>query len=99
MEMPEVQKIYQAYKNQGFVVLAVDVGESAGRARKYRDAHSLTFPILNDDNSDVSSKYHVTGFPTHFFVDPSGVIASVNVGTLNYAGLNTMVRAMLNLPP
>ncbi len=99
MEMPEVQKVYQAYKDQGFVVLAVDVGESAGKARKYRDKHSLTFPILNDDGSDVSSKYRVTGFPTHFFIDPSGVISSVNVGTMNYVGLNTMVRSMLNLPP
>jgi cytochrome c biogenesis protein CcmG, thiol:disulfide interchange protein DsbE len=99
MEMPEVQKVYQAYKNQGFVVLAIDVGESAGKARKYRDKHSLTFPILNDDGSDVSSKYRVTGFPTHFFINPSGVISSVNVGTLNYAGLNTRVRSMLNLSP
>jgi peroxiredoxin len=99
MEMPEVQKVYQAYRDQGFVVLAVDVGESAGKARKYRDKHSLTFPVLNDDGSDVSSKYRVTGFPTHFFVNPSGVISSVNVGTLNYVGLNTKVRSMLNLPP
>lgn len=99
MEMPEVQKIYQAYRDQGFVVLAIDVGETAGKARKYRDKHSLTFPILNDDGSDVSSKYRVSAFPTHFFVTPSGVIYSVNVGTLNYVGLNTRVRSMLNLPP
>ncbi|CAG0992399.1 Thiol-disulfide oxidoreductase ResA [Anaerolineales bacterium] len=99
MEMPEVQKIYQAYRDQGFVVLAIDVGETAGKARKYRDKHSLTFPILNDDGSDVSSKYRVSAFPTHFFVTPSGVISSVNVGTLNYGGLNTKVRSMLNLPP
>ncbi len=99
MEMPEVQRIYQAYQDQGFVVLAVDVGESAGKARKYRDALSLTFPILNDDGSDVSSKYRVSAFPTHFFVNPSGVITSVNVGTLGYMGLNAIVRSTLNLSP
>ena len=99
MEMPEIQKIYQAYKDQGLVVLAVDVGENASLARKYGEAHSLTFPILNDAGNDLSSQYRVTAFPTHFFVNPSGVISSVNVGSMGYLGLNTMVRAMLNLPP
>jgi peroxiredoxin len=99
MEMPEMQKIYQAYKDQGLVVLAVDVGENATLARKYRDAHSLTFPILNDASNALASQYRVTAFPTHFFVNPSGVISSVNVGSMGYLGLNTMVRSMLNLPP
>ncbi|MBI5954069.1 MAG: TlpA family protein disulfide reductase [Chloroflexi bacterium] len=95
MEMPEMEKVYRAYKDQGLVVLAVDVGETAGKARKYRDANSLTFPILNDSESEVSSKYRVTGLPTQFFVNPSGVISSVNVGTMDYSSLNLMVRRIL----
>jgi peroxiredoxin len=96
-EMPAMQMIYQAYENQGLVVLAVDVGESASQARRYRKSQSLTFPVLNDADQVVSSKYRVAAFPTHFFVDPSGVISSVNVGTLDYWGLNAKVKAMLNL--
>jgi peroxiredoxin len=95
MEMPEMEKVYRAYKDQGLVVLAVDVGETAGKARKYRDTNSLTFPILNDSESEVSSKYRVTGLPTQFFVNPSGVISSVNVGTMDYSSLNLMVRRIL----
>jgi peroxiredoxin len=97
--MPEVEKVYKTYKDQGFVVLAVDVGESAGKARKYGDALSLTFPILNDDGRDVYSKYHVSAFPTHFFVSSSGLVYSVNVGTMGYSGLNSKVRLMLGLMP
>jgi cytochrome c biogenesis protein CcmG, thiol:disulfide interchange protein DsbE len=98
-EMPEIQKVYEEYQNQGFVVLAVDVGETAGKARKYRNKHSLTFPVLNDDGSDVSSKYRVSAFPSHFFVRPSGVISSVDVGSFGYAGLAARVKALLSSSP
>ncbi|MDO9300782.1 MAG: redoxin domain-containing protein [Anaerolineales bacterium] len=98
-EMSSMKLIYQAYESQGLVVLAVDVGESAGLARKYSEGNSLTFPVLNDAGSDVSSKYRVTAFPTHFFINPSGIVTSVNVGAMDYLGLNTKVRAMLNLAP
>jgi len=98
-EMSSMQKVYQAYEDQGLVVLAVDVGESEGKARRYLEAHSLTFPVLSDAESKVSAKYRVSGFPTHFFVDPSGLISSVAVGYLDYSGLNWRVRATLNLPP
>lgn len=98
-EMSSMQTVYQAYENQGLVVLAVDVGENAALARKYRDAHSLTFPILNDADGNVSSKYRVTAFPTHFFVNQSGIVSSINIGSLDYLGLNTRIRAMLNLAP
>ncbi len=98
-EMPTIQMIYQTYQDEGLVVLAIDVGESAAQARKYRDAHSLTFPILDDAGRDVSSKYRVTTFPTLFFVDPSGVISSTKIGVLDYWGFNKKVRIMLNLAP
>ena len=97
-EMPAVQMIYQAYKDKGLTVLAVDVGESASMARSYRDAHFLTFPILDDAGHDVASTYQVTGFPTFFFVDPSGVISSINVGSVGYWGFDKKVKAMLSLP-
>lgn len=97
-EMPALQMIYQTYKDRGLTVLAVDVGENASQARNYRDAHSLTFPILDDAGRDVSSAYQVTAFPAHFFVDPSGVISSINIGGLDYWTLNNKVKAMLGLP-
>lgn len=97
-EMPAMQMIYEAYKDQGLTVLAVDVGENPSMARGYRDDHALTFPILDDAGRDVSSSYQVTAFPAHFFVDPSGVISSINIGGLDYWALSNKVKGMLGLP-
>ncbi len=97
-EMPNVEMIFDNYRDQGLVVLAVDVGESAKLARTYRDEQFLTFPILDDASRKVSSKYQVTAFPTFFFVNPSGVITSVNIGGVGYWRLDSQVKTMLNLP-
>ncbi|MBI3150838.1 MAG: redoxin domain-containing protein [Chloroflexi bacterium] len=97
-QMPTVEMLYKGYKDKGLVILAVDVGESETYARMYRDSHSLTFPILDDAGRDVSSKYHVTAYPTYFFVDPSGVISSIKIGVLDYWGFDNKVKAMLGLP-
>lgn len=97
-EMPALQMVYQTYKDKGLTVLAVDVGENASMARNYRDAHALTFPILDDAGRDVSSSYQVTAFPAHFFVDPSGVISSVTIGGLDYWSLTNKVKGMLEMP-
>jgi peroxiredoxin len=97
-EMPAMQMVYDAYKDKGLTVLAVDVGENASLGGSYRDAHALTFPILNDAGNDVASTYKVTAYPSHFFVDPSGVISSVTIGGLDYWALANKVKGMLNLP-
>lgn len=97
-EIPALQMIYQNYKDKGMTVLAVDVGENASSARMYRDSYLLTFPVLDDASRIVSSTYQVNALPTYFFVEPSGLISSINIGTVGYWGFDTKVKTMLNLP-
>lgn len=97
-EIPALQMIYQNYKDNGMTVLAVDVGENASSARMYRDSYLLTFPVLDDASRIVSSTYQVNALPTYFFVEPSGLISSINIGTVGYWGFDTKVKTMLSLP-
>lgn len=96
-EMPAIQMLYETYESQGLVVLGVDVGESASQARAYKSANSITFPILNDAGNNVAATYQVTAFPTHYFIDPNGVITSINIGGMDYWALTGKVKGMLNI--
>ncbi len=98
-EVSSVQSVYGEYKDKGLVILAVDVGESAAKARSYRSAHSLTFTMLNDSSQTVATGYRVTGFPTHFFVASNGQISSIVVGEINHASLVSRVKSLLSLAP
>ncbi len=94
-EMSPMQKVYTSYKGRGLAVLAVDVGESAAQARSYRSSRGLTFTVLNDSNQAVAGTYHISAFPTNFFIDRDGRIASIIVGELGYANLNSKVQSLL----
>lgn len=81
-EMPAMQRIYQQYQDQGFLILAVNATHQDTKSailafsREYR----LTFPILLDTDGVVSQQYLVHAFPSSYFVDSQGIITEVVIG-------------------
>ncbi|MBI5824946.1 MAG: TlpA family protein disulfide reductase [Chloroflexi bacterium] len=97
-QMPTVEMLYQRYKDEGLVILAVDVGESVAYALDYQAGHPMSYAILDDAGRVASSQYLVTAYPTYYFVDPSGLISYIQIGILDYWGFDAKVKTMLGLP-
>jgi peroxiredoxin len=79
-EMPAIQDVYDGYQDQGFTVLAVDVGEGDAQVASFADERGLTFPILMDGDGTVSRRYQVRAMPSTFFIDQDGIIREVTLG-------------------
>lgn len=81
-EMPAIERVYQDYHVDGFVVLAVNATnqDNTAEAGAFVAEHGLTFPILLDINGVVSDLYHLQALPTTFFVDENGIIQEVVTG-------------------
>jgi cytochrome c biogenesis protein CcmG/thiol:disulfide interchange protein DsbE len=79
-EMPAIQEVYEQYRDQGFIVLAVNVREGDAQVKGFIEQTELTFPILMDPDGTVGDRYGVRSIPTTFFVDHSGVIRDIVVG-------------------
>jgi len=79
-EMPAIQHVYEQYRDQGFVVLAVNLREEDAQVAAFVDQLELTFPVLMDRDGDVFDRYRVMALPSTFFVDRAGVIQGVAVG-------------------
>ena len=64
--LPAIQKMYDEYKDQGFVVLAVNstVQDSAIEIPTFIAEYSLNFPILLDELGDVTRMYQVRSLPS-----------------------------------
>lgn len=81
-EMPAMQTVYDAYRERGLVVLAVNTlfqdGEAAANA--FADELGLTFPIAFDRTGEMSDRYRLRAMPTTFFIDRRGVIRGVVLG-------------------
>lgn len=83
IEMPLIEDMYQKYKGEDFVVLAVDVEESITVVRSFVKSMSLTFPILLDYKGDVADNaYRIRAFPTSYFVGRDGNITAVHRGMM-----------------
>ena len=92
-EMPEMQAAYDQYKDQGFVVLAINFGGKADEASSFAHHGRLTFPILLDPGVKVASRYGVVSLPVSFFIDQEGIIRErVFGGTLTADGIDKVIR-------
>jgi cytochrome c biogenesis protein CcmG/thiol:disulfide interchange protein DsbE len=98
LEMPHLQEAYETYRNQGFVVLAVDAENDDGRdvVLDFIDQLDLTFPVVKDATGAVETdKYNVIGYPTSIFVDRQGIIAYVHRGPLTRDLIEEKLRDIL----
>jgi len=97
-EMPAIQKMYDEYKDQGFVVLGVDMTyqDNASAVQPFIQGNGLTFPILLDTTGQIADKYELRSLPSSFFIDRSGVVYEVVVGgPMSEALLRTRIESIL----
>ena len=81
-EMPAMQQVYSDFGADGFVILAVNSTHQDRLAdvEGFGAERNLTFPILLDQDGQVSARYQVRSLPTSFFIDPDGIIQEVVIG-------------------
>ena len=97
-EMPAIEKVYNDYKEEGFVVLAVNMTyqDTFTNIAPFVDEYGLTFPILLDETSEVGTAYQLRSLPSSFFIDREGIIREVVIGgPMAEALLRTRVEEIL----
>jgi cytochrome c biogenesis protein CcmG/thiol:disulfide interchange protein DsbE len=81
-ETPDIRSAFEANRDAGLVVLAIDVQEPAGTIREYAQRYGLTYTIGVDAYAAIMRAYRVFGLPTHYFIDRQGVIRDRYFGPL-----------------
>ena len=92
-ELPEIEAAWRDLHDEGFVVLAVDVGEEQGIVQTFVKRLDLTFPVLLDQSSSAAHAYNIIGLPVSFFIDKNGMISEqLSGGTLTRESLAQRVK-------
>lgn len=97
-EMPAIEKMYQEYKDQGFIVLAIDMTyqDDPFAVVPFTKEYGLTFPILLDETGDVASAYQLRSLPSSYFINRAGIIQDVVIGgPMSEALLRTRIEQIL----
>jgi peroxiredoxin len=71
-EMPSMQRAWEQLREEGILMLAIDVGEDEDAIFEFTASYPVEFPILLDTESDVSEAWQVRGLPTTFVIDQWG---------------------------
>ena len=101
-EMPLIQRMYDAYKDKGFSVVAIAMdGEPMAKSIRglVRQQH-YTFPVLIDklaaDESFVAADpYGVAGTPTLYLVDRNRKVVFAEVGRTSREALEAAIQKAL----
>ena len=71
-QMTQVQRLYETFKEQGLVVLAITKVEGSKGLSKSFDPSAFTFPILLDNDGKVAREYPSPVRPHSILIDRQG---------------------------
>ena len=84
-EMPEIEALSQAYPDD-LVVLGVSLDESEEDVRAFVEENGYTYRLAMDSDGLVGWKIFPTfSIPNSVFIDPNGIVTSIEVGAAPYA--------------
>jgi peroxiredoxin len=70
-EMPDLQALYDKYKDQGFIVLALS-DEEATKVAPFIEERKISYPVLLDPGRHVNDAFIVEGIPKSFCLRSCG---------------------------
>jgi peroxiredoxin len=74
-EMPDLEALYQDFKDQGFLILAI-ADEDISKVKPFIAQQHTTYPILLDPGRKVHELFQVDGIPKSFVYDREGKLVA-----------------------
>ena len=94
-EMPVLDAYYQRYKDSGFVLIAINSGESASTASRFIQSTPYTFIVGIDPTNQFSGYFGITGLPISIVFDKQGDIQYRHTGQISPDVLDAQVTPLL----
>jgi peroxiredoxin len=98
-EMPEIKALQAERGADGFVVLAVNAGETRAQAVEFIDFLKAPFTFALNPGLKLSDAYGVRGLPNSIFIDSTGVVQAVYAGHADRARLTAYMDAAAKAQP
>ena len=93
-ENPDIQATYDKFKGKGVVVLAIFITEDPATVKDYATRVGLTYDKVADPETKISSEYRILGIPSHFFIDASGVLRQMRIGSMDVPAMEAALTGI-----
>ena len=79
-EMPAMERLYQAFRDDGLEMLAISVDVGEAEVLAFQERMGLSFPLLHDPDRSVASRYQSFRFPETYLIDQQGTVVGRYIG-------------------
>ena len=77
-----LEAAFSQYHGKGAVFVGIDYQDATSDARRFVEAHGLTYPVVRD-SGQVAAEYGIAGTPETFFINRDGrLVDAPVVGTV-----------------
>ncbi|GAB4475673.1 MAG: hypothetical protein Kow0088_12750 [Anaerolineales bacterium] len=94
-EMPELEAYYQAHREQGFVILAIEAGDPPQEVADFVRQYGLSFPVLLDPENRAIAAFGNPALPNTYVIDRQGIIRLAWTGAVDRNVLETYLTPLL----
>lgn len=94
-EMPEFQKAYQEWREQGFEILAIAYNDTEAAMASFRDEFDLSFPLALDDSGEINEAYGIQTRPSSYLLGRDGLILARHFGIMTELQLSELLNEAL----
>jgi peroxiredoxin len=77
-EMPDHETLYNRFKDQGFVILAIS-DEELGKVQPFIAERKITYPVMLDAGRKVNELFQVKGIPKSFVYNREGKLVAQSI--------------------
>ena len=99
-EMPDIQKLYESYSQEGeeaLIVLGVaapELGQEKDEEgiKAFLEENGYTYPVLMDTTGELFYSYGIQSFPTTFMIDRDGNVFGYISGQLTMDMMESIIR-------
>lgn len=100
VEMPEMEQLFQAFRNRPFAMLAVAMQQHREQVAPFFTEYGLHYTALLDVEGKASARYAVRGLPTTLLIDCSGHLVGHVTGPRpwNTKAVHRLLAALLQDP-
>jgi thiol-disulfide isomerase/thioredoxin len=95
-EMPTLQAYYQKHKDDGFLIIAIESGESLEEVREFVSDYQITFPVWIDRKGEALNAFKNRDLPSSYVIDRTGVVRLTWTGEISLEMLEKYVTPIIN---
>jgi len=94
-EMPALQAFYEEHRSNGFVLVAIDQGETTKEVIPFIEEYHLTFPVWLDPASQAGEAFNTMNLPSSYVIDRTGRIRLMWIGGISRKNLDAYVPSII----